>query len=67
MRETVVTVDDLIQPLFVSEGAGREKISSMPGIERLGLQPLAQHCKRLQALGIPPWRCSRRAAARALG
>jgi len=53
LRETVVTVDDLIQPLFVIEGDARESIASMPGIERLGLKPLAQQCKRLHALGIP--------------
>jgi len=53
MRESRLTVDDLIQPLFVIEGDGRESIDSMPGIERLGLKPLAQHCKRLHALGIP--------------
>jgi len=53
MRESRLTVDDLIQPLFVIEGDGREAIASMPGIERLGLKPLARHCKRLHALGIP--------------
>ncbi|MDD9823244.1 MAG: porphobilinogen synthase [Gammaproteobacteria bacterium] len=54
MRETRVTVDDLIQPLFVIEGeTAREKIPSMPGIERLGLKPLVQKCKRIHALGIP--------------
>ena len=53
LRETTVTVDDLIQPLFVIEGDAREKIPSMPGVERLGLKPLARQCKRLHALGIP--------------
>ena len=40
-RETRLTADDLIQPLFVIEGAGkREPIASMPGIERLAIDPL---------------------------
>ena len=35
-RETRLTADDLIQPLFVIEGANkREPVASMPGVERL--------------------------------
>jgi len=36
MREHVLTVDDLIYPVFVLEGNGRrEAVASMPGVERL--------------------------------
>ncbi|MDB2505673.1 porphobilinogen synthase, partial [Gammaproteobacteria bacterium] len=36
MRETHLTTDDLIYPLFIVEGSGqRQPIDSMPGIERL--------------------------------
>ena len=36
MRETVLTTDDLIQPVFVLEGVRRtEPVASMPGVERV--------------------------------
>ena len=54
VRESVVTVDDLIYPLFVLEGENRrEAISSMPGIERLSLDLLLEEAGELVALGIP--------------
>ena len=40
-RETALSADDLIQPLFVIEGQGRrEPVASMPGIERLSVDLL---------------------------
>jgi len=54
MRENVVTVDDLIYPVFVLDGSGRrEAVGSMPGVERLSvdeLLPVAEECVQL---GIP--------------
>ncbi len=53
-RETDLTADDLIQPLFVIEGkGGREPVASMPGIERLSVDLLVAEAGRLHALGIP--------------
>ena len=53
-RETDLTADDLIQPLFVIEGKdGREPVASMPGIERLSIDLLVAEAGRLDALGIP--------------
>jgi porphobilinogen synthase len=53
-RETRLTTDDLIQPLFVIEGANkREPVASMPGIERLGIDLLVAEAGRLAGLGIP--------------
>jgi porphobilinogen synthase len=53
-RETRLSTDDLIQPLFVIEGAGkREPIASMPGIERLSIDLLVAATEGLAALGIP--------------
>ncbi len=53
-RETRLTADDLIQPLFVIEGTGRrEPVGSMPGIERLSVDLLVDEAARLAALGIP--------------
>ena len=53
-RETRLTADDLIQPLFVIEGASkREPVASMPGIERLAIDLLVAEATRLAGLGIP--------------
>jgi len=53
-RETRLTADDLIQPLFVIEGkARREAVASMPGIERLSIDLLVAEARRLEELGIP--------------
>jgi porphobilinogen synthase len=54
MRENLLSLDDLIYPLFVIEGEGqRESIASMPGIERLSIDLLVKEAKHLYALGIP--------------
>jgi porphobilinogen synthase len=54
MRETALSVDDLIYPVFVLDGENRsEAIASMPGVQRMTLDkliPLAQECAQL---GIP--------------
>ncbi len=53
-RETKLTPDDLIQPLFVIEGSGRrEPVASMPGIERISIDFLVAEAKTLYQLGIP--------------
>jgi len=54
MRENRLSVDDLIYPMFVTEGSNRrESISSMPGIERLSLDLLLTEAHELYNLGIP--------------
>lgn len=54
MRENVLTVNDLIWPVFVLEGENqREAISSMPGVERLSIDLLLQEAAQAAALGIP--------------
>lgn len=54
MRETHLTVDSLIYPMFVLEGhQEREAIASMPGIERLSIDLLVAEVKHLHTLGIP--------------
>ena len=54
MRESVLTVDDFIYPVFVLEGAARvEKVSSMPGVERQSLDVLLKTAERAAKLGIP--------------
>lgn len=54
MRESSLSVDDLIYPMFVLEGTGqRENVASMPGIERVSIDELLKEAKELVALGIP--------------
>ncbi|MGZ8152435.1 MAG: porphobilinogen synthase [Methylovulum sp.] len=54
MRENQLTVDDLIYPMFVTEGSQqRESISSMPGVERLSLDLLLEEAGVIFSLGIP--------------
>ncbi len=54
MRETILTVNDLIYPAFVIEGNNtREPIASMPGIERLSIDLLVEEAIYLASLGIP--------------
>lgn len=54
MQENVLTTADLIYPVFVLEGKSRrEKIDSMPGIERLSIDLLIEEAKELAALGVP--------------
>lgn len=54
MRENVLTVNDLILPIFVMEGKDtREAIPSMPGVERITLDILKKEAKLIAKLGIP--------------
>lgn len=54
MRETRLSADDLIYPVFVLEGQGRtEQVGSMPGVERVSLDRLLPVAERALNLGIP--------------
>ncbi|MGE6109977.1 porphobilinogen synthase [Aeromonas sobria] len=54
MRENLLTVDDLIYPVFVLEGEGqREAVASMPGVDRLSIDLLLIEAAELVALGVP--------------
>lgn len=54
IRETRLSVDNLIYPLFVTEGEGvKNEISSMPGIYRLSIDNLIKDVSEAKSLGIP--------------
>ena len=54
MRENRLTTDDLILPIFVTEGeAQRVSIGSMPGVARLSIDYLLAEATELVKLGIP--------------
>ena len=54
VRETVLTPDDLIYPVFVIEGENRtQSVPSMPGVERMTLDKLLPVAERCLKLGVP--------------
>jgi porphobilinogen synthase len=54
MRETVLTADDFIWPVFVIEGEDRtEPVDSMPGVERMSIDRLLLKAEECVRLGIP--------------
>jgi porphobilinogen synthase len=54
IRETSLSVDNLIEPLFVVPGKGvRKPISSMPGVFQLSVDELIREAREVQAAGIP--------------
>ena len=54
MRESQLTVDNLIYPVFIVDGQQqRQPVTSMPGIERLSIDLLLAEATQLAELGIP--------------
>src|SRR5579884_1246693 len=54
VRETHLSVDQLIYPLFIAEGIDEpQAISSMPGIVQWPLEHLGREAERIAHLGIP--------------
>lgn len=54
VRETELSINDFIYPLFISEEITQpHEISAMPGIKQWPLKHVAQEAKRIYELGIP--------------
>lgn len=54
VRETRLSVDDLIAPLFVRPGRDvRNPIASMPGQYQFSVDTLTEECRQIEQLGIP--------------
>ncbi|MGZ8431956.1 MAG: porphobilinogen synthase, partial [Candidatus Deferrimicrobiaceae bacterium] len=54
VRETNLSVDDLIYPLFAVAGRKvRKEISSMPGVFQWSVENLVKEVRDVRALGIP--------------
>jgi porphobilinogen synthase len=54
MRESSISADDLIYPVFILEGdQQREAVASMPGVERLSIDMLVTEARTVADLGIP--------------
>ena len=54
IRETGLSVDDLVCPLFVTHGSGvKNPISSMPGNFQMSIDNLVEEVKKIKDSGIP--------------
>jgi porphobilinogen synthase len=54
VRETRLSVDNLLMPLFVCPGSGvKHPIGSMPGVDRFSVDTLVEECLAIRDLGIP--------------
>ena len=54
VRETKLSVDDLIYPLFAAAGKGiRKEVPSMPGVFNLSVENLVKEAREVAGLGIP--------------
>jgi len=54
MRETELSKNDFIYPLFVIPGENvKKEVKSMPGVYQLSIDNLVKECKEVVSLGIP--------------
>ncbi|HEY6599122.1 MAG TPA: porphobilinogen synthase, partial [Pseudomonadales bacterium] len=54
VRETHLSTDDLIYPMFVIDGKStRQDVASMPGIQRYSIDELVRECELVAKLGVP--------------
>ena len=54
VRETSLSVDDLVYPLFVVEGEGvKNAVASMPGVFQLSVDLVVEEAREVHELGIP--------------
>jgi len=53
VRETTLSMDDFIYPLFAKSGEGiKKEIGSMPGVYQMSIDEILKECGTLQELGI---------------
>jgi porphobilinogen synthase len=54
VRETTLSVNDLIYPMFATYGRGvRKEVSSMPGIHQQSVENIVAEAREVHELGIP--------------
>ena len=53
VRQNNLTVNDLVYPIFVTEGHNGSKIESMPGIERIPESRILREIEEIALIGIP--------------
>jgi porphobilinogen synthase len=54
VRETILTKNDLIYPLFAIHGSNiKNQVRSMPGVYQMSAENIVEECKTVRDLGIP--------------
>lgn len=54
VRETGISVRDVIYPLFIVPGEKvKKEVSSMPGVYQMSIDVIVEECKQVKKLGIP--------------
>jgi len=54
VRETILSSNDLIYPLFVVPGQKvKKEVRSMPGVYQMSIDVVAEECREIENLGIP--------------
>jgi len=54
VRETILTANDFIYPLFVVPGKNvKKEVRSMPGVFQMSIDVVVEECKEVASLGIP--------------
>jgi porphobilinogen synthase len=54
VRETRLSIDDLVLPLFVVPGRGvRKPVPSMPGVSQNSIDEVVAECREAKGLGLP--------------
>jgi len=54
VRETRLSVDNLVYPLFVVHGKGiKKEIGAMPGVYQMSVDEIVKECREVVDLGIP--------------
>ena len=53
VRETIITPDDFIYPLFIRSGEGiKNEVASMPGVFQMSIDEVLKECETLKSLGL---------------
>ncbi len=53
VRETILTPNDFMYPLFVKEGTNiKDEVSSMPGVFQMSIDEIVKECGQIQKLGL---------------
>ncbi len=53
VRETTLSPNDFIYPLFVREGEGiKNEVSSMPGVYQMSIDEIVKECEYIRTLGL---------------
>jgi porphobilinogen synthase len=54
VRETLLTTQGLVYPMFVCPGSkARTEVSSMPGVYQQSVDQLVEECREVESLGVP--------------